>query len=58
MTIDEIEVIEARFGYLESEITSYIDQLAESIQDRNKFKLERNALRAELTRIRTTGEII
>ena len=41
----EIEVMEEKLGQLESELTSYMDQLAEALQDNESLK-------AELQRIR------
>ena len=43
---------------LETEITSYIDQLAEVTQDRDAIKLQRNAAVAELARIKATGVVV
>jgi len=40
---------------LETEITSYIDQLAEAIQDRDEFKRKFEAALAQLAHARATG---
>lgn len=43
---------------LETEITSYIDQLAEVTQDRDKYKRERDAAVAQLARLKAAGEVM
>ena len=43
---------------LETEITSYIDQLAEVKQDRDAFKRKFGAVLAQLARIKATGEVV
>ena len=43
---------------LETESQSFADQLAETIQARDKFKHERDVAVAELTRIRVTGVVV
>ena len=45
-------------GYLETEITSYIDDLAAITIELTKVVNERDALRVELIRIKSTGECI
>ena len=43
---------------LETEITSYIDQLAEVTQDRDEFKRKFEAALAQLAHAKATGEVV
>ena len=54
----EIEAMDATIAVLETEITSYIDQLAEAIQDRDRYKRERDAAVAQLAHAKATGVAI
>lgn len=54
--VDEVAL--EHMGYLETEITSYIDDLASITIELAKVVNERDALRVELIRIKSTREAI
>ncbi len=54
----EIEVMNARIEVMESEMTSYIDDLAEMTQRAQKAELQRDNLRRWCARIKATGEVV